>query len=91
MARLPGTTGSDPGKISSAFHRGNGCDLLHSPESFTLKDLRQNSPTINLSRGVCAAGWRVTSTYFFRTRGLLLRKAACKDCGDQTVRVVLPS
>lgn len=30
IARLPGTRGSDPSKISLAFHQGNDCNLLHS-------------------------------------------------------------
>lgn len=50
IARLPGTGGSDPGKISSAFHRGNDCNLLHSLEYFIVTDLKGSLPTINLSR-----------------------------------------
>lgn len=86
VARLPGTTGSDPRKLSSAFHRGNGWGLLHPPERFTVKDLGENLPTISLSGGVCAAGWSGTPTYFPRTPSTPSRRAACEDWEDVTLR-----
>lgn len=60
IARLPGTGGSDPGKMSSALHHGNDYNLLHSLERFIDRDLRESWPTIHPSRGLCVSGWTIT-------------------------------
>lgn len=64
IVRLPGTRGSDPDKITSGFHQGNDCNLLHSPDGFIVKDLRESLPTINLSRGQSVSGWTLSLTSF---------------------------
>lgn len=85
IARLPGTRGSDPSKISLAFHQGNDRNLLHSPKSFMVKGLRENLPTVNLSRGLCILVWTITFIYFFLTYSMVSRRVGCKVYIYQTI------
>lgn len=79
IARLPETRGPEPGKISSAFHRGNDCNLLHSLEYFISIDLKGSLPTINLSRGLWVSAWTMPLIYFFLSLWCALTWTACKN------------
>ena len=79
IARLPETGGPEPGKISSAFHQGNDCNLLHSLEYFVFMDLKGSLPTINLSRGLWVSAWTMPLIYFFLSLWCALTWTACKN------------
>lgn len=86
IIRLPGTGGSDPGKISSALPQDNDYNLLSSLESFKVRDLKESLPTIHLSRGLWVSGWTIILVYFLQVHGVISQRAACKDHGCQTIR-----